>query len=81
MCTKVSVGIQFCTMSLDGRISMTPTKTPPRLVDLRAAADALKRTHFYKGNVIHDNLRLKYDKNHIPSKVIVPPACKSGARR
>lgn len=68
-------------MSLDGRISTTPTKTLPHLVDLRVAADALKITHFYKGNVIHDNLRLRYDKNHVPSKVIVPPAYKSDAWR
>lgn len=49
------------------------------LVDFRIEADALKITHFYKGNMIYDNLRHKYDQNHIPFKVIAPLDYKSGA--
>lgn len=79
MFTKVSVEIQFCTINLDSRISVTPTKTLPHLVDFRTEADSLKITHFYKGNVIYDHLRCSRDENRILFKVIVPPDYKSSA--
>lgn len=79
--SKVSKEIQFCTISLDSRISITPTKALPHLADFRTEAAALNITHFYKGNVVYDHLRQGCDEDHIPSKVIVPPDYKSSAMK
>lgn len=80
MFSKVSVEIQFYTVILDSRVSITPTKAVPHLTSFRTEADAWKITHVYKANVIYDNLRHEYDKNHIPLKVIVPPPVSSALK-
>lgn len=79
MFSKVSVEIQFRAIDLDSRISITPTKALPHLVDFRTKAYALKITHFYKGNIIYHNPRHRYDENHILFEVTVSLACKSSA--